>query len=114
MYQFNWHCFGVDCASSSYQSSDVAIRQRLLRASIAFSGFHAASPSRLVCLAVQHNSIALDKAGICSAGYIILMLKPNVTAKRLEEIQGLQNQIQKLAEDYRGEYDSSSLQQQCG
>ena len=32
------------------------------------------------------------------------MLKPNVTTKRLEEIEGIQDRIRKLAEEYKNDF----------
>jgi len=32
------------------------------------------------------------------------MLKPNITTKRLEEIESIQSQLQKLAEEYKNDF----------
>ncbi len=36
--------------------------------------------------------------------YVSSVLKPNITKKRLEEIEGIQNRIRTLAEEYKGDF----------
>ena len=36
--------------------------------------------------------------------YVSSVLKPNITTKRLEEIEGIQNRLRKLAKEYKDDF----------